>query len=83
MSAFPANTVLTVIAISVIYYIYTVFNEMLSELEERGQRIRRLSVMCQVAEYRSNKPYFTSLGNHIESLEYPDWLYKHIQEQCN
>ncbi len=81
MSSAVSAFVYTLCVIPILYYLYSQVKEMLEEIERRGERIRHLSNMLQIAEYESHVPYYTSLGHNQLPMEHSDWLYKHMRER--
>jgi len=68
--------VLTVLAALCVLYIIYVYFDMVRVIDRQRQRISEMATMLQIAEYQTDRSYYTSLVADQMSYEYPNWLYK-------
>jgi len=61
--------------------LYVLVIAILQDNEKYCTRIRELSNMLQIAEYQTGRPYYTASADDRQSVETPNWLYKHIREK--
>lgn len=67
---------LVIIAVSSIGYLVYVYFDMTKTIELQQRRISEMATMLQIAEYQTERPYYTSLSTDQTKYEYPNWLYK-------
>ena len=76
----PIVVLTGIIAACVLYIIYVYF-DMLRVIDRQRQRISEMATMLQMAEYQTDRSYYTSLSADQMSYEYPNWLYKAKREK--
>jgi len=78
---FAVEISLIVLFVSSISYIIYQIIDIMNELERYKTRVRVLSTSLQLAEYTTDKPFYTSLANTQTPIEMPEWLYEAIHSK--
>ena len=78
MNFIVALSVLTSACVAYIVYVYF---DMIHVIEAQKRRISDMATMLQIAEYHTDKPYYTSLSVGQMPYEFPNWLYKTKREK--
>ena len=78
MDTIVVLTLLTAVCVTYIIYVYF---DMIHLIEAQQRRISDMATMLQIAEYHTDKPYYTSLSVGQMPNEFPNWLYKTKREK--
>jgi hypothetical protein len=61
----------------IMWHIHTTFET----LDALKQRVQVLSNSCQLAEIHTGRPYFTSLGHNLTTVETTEYIYDVLSEK--